>query len=260
MLSTAVSGQPGWRADFARHPAFAPLARWTRALRGDDWPTLDTLNRLAAEGAVAGGRPLVFAPQQARQGQHVYETTIFASGVVPTRPRNWHDLLNALCWLEFPATKAALNAVHVAELAPGRDRSPRSDAATLFDESGLVLAGPHRALAEALADARWHEAFVARRADWTDMHAVVIGHALLEKLLAPWPGITAKCLFLEMPTAQAGLTDGLDRVVAAVWRGQAIRRPADLFAVPVLGIPGWCADNADPAYYRDTRHFRPRHR
>lgn len=247
-----------WRADFAGHAAFAPLARWTRALCGDDWPTLDTLNRLAAARGGARGRPLAFTEQHARQGQHDYETTIFASGAVPTRSHNWHDLLNALCWLEFPATKAALNALHVAELAPGRDRSPRSDAATLFDESGLVLAGPHRALGEALAGARWIEAFVTRRAAWADMRAVAVGHALLEKLLAPWPGITAKCLFLEMPTARAQQAGGLDQAVAAVWRGDAIRRPADLFAVPVLGIPGWCADNVDPAYYQDTRHFRPR--
>jgi hypothetical protein len=28
--------------------------------------------------------------------------------------------------------------------------------------------------------------------------------------------------------------------------------------LPVLGVPGWCADNAQPQFYDDTQVFRPR--
>jgi hypothetical protein len=27
--------------------------------------------------------------------------------------------------------------------------------------------------------------------------------------------------------------------------------------LPVLGVPGWCAANEDPAFYLDTSVFRP---
>jgi hypothetical protein len=28
--------------------------------------------------------------------------------------------------------------------------------------------------------------------------------------------------------------------------------------LPVLGVPGWCAANAERAYYEDTNVFRPK--
>ena len=31
----------------------------------------------------------------------------------------------------------------------------------------------------------------------------------------------------------------------------------DLAVVPILGIPGWCADNESEDYYDDTDYFRP---
>lgn len=252
----------GWRADFAAHPAFAPFAPWLDVLRGDDWPEAALLNRLAAQVGArnAAGLPIFFAPQHARCGQRDYEAGILASGVVPTRAANWHDLFNALCWLAYPSAKAALNALHGEALGgdAGGRRPPRSDAATLFDESGLVLAGSDDALGELLAAARWREAFVVHRAAWRRTHVRVIGHAVLEKLLTPWPGITAKCLFVRVPDGEEVSTAWLDERVASIWRDGAVTRPAELFPLPVLGIPGWWPANEDPAFYDDERHFRPR--
>ncbi|MCC7081088.1 MAG: DUF3025 domain-containing protein [Burkholderiales bacterium] len=34
-------------------------------------------------------------------------------------------------------------------------------------------------------------------------------------------------------------------------------RPKALLALPLLGIPGVCAENEDPAYYDDSVQFRP---
>ena len=31
----------------------------------------------------------------------------------------------------------------------------------------------------------------------------------------------------------------------------------ELAVVPVLGVPGWCADNESEAYYDDLDYFRP---
>lgn len=252
-----------WRADFADTPPFHHLTPWSGQIAGPDWPTLPTLDHLAAQAGLvnAAGQPVRFQPQTQRYGQRDYESGILASGIVPTRERNWHDLLNALTWLAFPATKATLNAAQCAALGTeaGGARGARSDAATLFDESGLVLAGPDPALAQLLAARRWHEAFITRRTDWCRMRAYLVGHAVLEKLLAPWPGVTAKCLYLPMDALpEAGApAPALDRTIAEVWRGNSMQRPADLFPVPVLGIPGWWPANEAASFYGDERVFRP---
>lgn len=250
-----------WRADFASAPSFAHLRAWSEALRGADWPATERLNRLAdaREVANARGLPIRFVPQRQRCGQRDYEAGILATGEVPTREANWHDLLNALSWLAFPATKAALNALQCESLSPSSARGPESDAATLFDESGLVIAGPEGYLARSIANKSWREAFVERRDEWRRCGVFVVGHAVLEKLLAPWPGITAKCLFVRMDTrmdTELGHPE-VDAAVAAIWREGVINRPAQLFPMPVLGIPGWWPANENPAFYDNKEVFRP---
>lgn len=250
-----------WRADFAAAPPFAHLHPWTQHLAGGAWPGLTRLNQLAERADLinAGGLPLRFQRQAERCGQRDYETGILATGLVPTREDNWHDLLNALCWLAFPRSKAALNQVQCRAIAPGRPRGPVSDAATLFDESGLILVGPDPELGKLLADRRWREAFVQHRPAWARTRAYVIGHAVLEKLLAPWPGITAKCLFIHVAETgdDTAPLNRVDESVARAWRDGRITRPAELFPLPVLGIPGWWPANAEPTFYDDRDVFRP---
>lgn len=255
-----------WRAEVFADPLLASIKAVSAGLaQHDDWPGLDTLNRLAANSGLtnARGLPLRFVAQTVRRGQLDYERHILETGEVPTRPHNWHDLFNALVWLSFPRSKATLNALQCAALAqhgaPGR-RSPLSDAATLFDESGLVLVAPDECLAAALRARRWREAFVTRRAEWAVARCYVFGHALLEKALAPFPAMTGKCLSLclsPLQDGEAALTAVIDAHVAACWSQGVIRRPADLFPVPVLGIPGLWPANAAPEFYDDTRVFRP---
>lgn len=245
-----------WREDFANTPPFSHLTPWLGDLQGADWPTLATLNTLAARRDLrnATGLPLRFAPQTQRCGQHEYESGIYTSGQVPSRESNWHDLFNALIWLTFPATKATLNAVHHAVLPQAANRTPASDAATVFDESGLVLVGEDESLAELLAARRWREALVLRRDDWRKVRAYIVGHAVLEKLLTPWPGITAKSLFLKMPAETP--PDQLDAAIAHRWQSTAITVPAALFPLPVLGIPGWWPANEQDDFYADEKVFR----
>jgi hypothetical protein len=247
-----------WRPGFVAAPPFAHLRPWRNQLGGDAWPSLERLNALArAQGLRnAHGLHLRFAAQVQRCGQRDYEEGILATGSVPTRTHSWHDLLNALTWLALPRTKQALNAVQCRALGQdARRRGPLSDAATLFDESGLVLIGADAGLAGDLQSRRWHRAFVQRREDWQAVTAVVVGHAVLEKLLAPWPGITAKCTFLNLPAATPLQT--VDERLAQAWLTGALSRPADLFPLPVLGIPGWWPENEDAAFYDDESVFRP---
>jgi hypothetical protein len=244
-----------WSPDFPVPPAIAHLAPWRDVLEGPDWPGLDRLNDLARQRDVVNGagRPITFGAQTVRCGQRDYESVILANGEVPTRLANWHDLYNAFTWLALPRTKAVLNAVQCTAL----ERSPRgplSDAATLFDESGLILAGPEPEVADLLRARRWREACVDRREAWGHLKVRVIGHAILEKLRAPWPGITAKCLYVQLGKDADEAT--LDGAVAEVWRRGDIARPADLFPLPVLGVPGWWPANGQAGFYDNREVFR----
>ena len=80
------------------------------------------------------------SPDDAPNGR-AYESHIALSGRVPTRS-NRHDLFNALVWLAFPRTKARLNALQanaIEHTGVGAVRGPLRDAATVFDENGVVL-------------------------------------------------------------------------------------------------------------------------
>jgi hypothetical protein len=49
----------------------------------------------------------------------------------------------------------------------------------------------------------------------------------------------------------------LDEAIAETWRNGNITRPADLFPLPVLGIPGWWPANENASFYDDREIFRP---
>ncbi len=246
-----------WRTDFASAAPFAHLSPWLGRLLGPDWPELAQLNACATDRNLRNtlGLPVQFAAQASSCGQYEYEAGIYTTGQVPSRECNWHDLFNALTWLAFPRTKAALNAVHQSGLRQSGNRDVPSDAATLFDESGLVLVGEDPGLANLLAARRWREAMLLRRAEWCRFKVYTVGHAVLEKLLIPWPGITAKCLYLEMRPDTS--LDALDEVIAQRWRDYDLVRPVAMFPLPVLGIPGWWPEHEQTMLYSDQRYFRP---
>jgi hypothetical protein len=145
----------------------------------------------------------------------------------------------------------ALQAAAIERDGIGTRRGALRDAATLFDENGVLLATDDAHLLEALRAHRWHEAFCERRDAWAGVKVVVFGHALLEKLVCPYKAISAHALAL--PTARTA--DDLDRsCVTALVESLTPRQFAPL---PVLGIPGWHPGNDDPAFYADTAVFRP---
>ncbi len=253
-----------WIPDFDALPLCGSVAHWAGQFRNEhDWPRTAQLNALAQAQDLRNGadRPVRFVEQTAACGQLDYEQQILDSGQVPTRAASAHDFFNALIWLTLPQTKATLNAVQCRELAnaPKGQRSPASNAATLFDESGLVLVARDAELAELLRAKQWQAAFWERRARWHDARLYVIGHAVLEKALAPYPGITGKCLFLQVDALpEPGPPPAtLDTAIARAWLDGAVQKPADLFVMPVLGVPGFDPANGDARYYDNTEVFRP---
>lgn len=240
------------------HPAFAPYQGLIDALDlTHALPSLDALNaQAAARGATQSrGLALRFFAPDGRLSARDYETHILLTGQVPTRADTWHDVLNALVWLRFPHFKAALNAAHGEAMAAEADsrRGRRRDALTVLDESGVWVISREPRLPELLAAHAWHALFwEARSRVEAGMRFVVVGHALLEKVLAPYPSITGKCLLLP--------SDSLDSDAAearAVMALGAVDTPRQLVPLPVQGIPGWDAANAHAAYYANREIFRP---
>lgn len=261
-----MSEQIDFRAADFSHPIFDPLrAALEELVPQDGWPSLERLNALAERIALrtASRHPVRFVAPAA--GAPAYETLIHGTGRVPTRECNWHDLFNALVWLAFPRSKAALNALHVAEMPrEGGRRGPVRDLLSLLDEGGVLVAHADDAVPALVREFRWKELFWQRRADTEHgMRLAVIGHAVLEKALQPWPGVTCKALFFRVPAEllavpMVELARELDRR-AADWllTYAAHRTPRDVPPLPIFGFPDWYLGNQNSEFYEDTRYFRP---
>ena len=214
------------------------------------------------------GLPLRFVPQSALPDGVAYEEFIGATGGVPTR-ENLHDFFNGLVWLTFPLVKRQLNALQAGRIARdgiGKSRGPARDAATIFDENAALLVvregGEGAALVDALRNHRWREAFVQRAGMFgADAEVWLFGHALMEKLVAPYKAITAHTRIVAAPDAYFTLPREerqawIDAHVAPQLAQEELCN-ADFTPLPVLGIPGWWAQQ-DDAFYDDTTVFRPR--
>lgn len=181
-----------------------------------------------------------------------YEVSVYETGRVSTRPGSLHDWFNALAWLGFPRTKARINAMHAAAIPTERGgRGRLRDLLTLLDEGGAIVACDDAQLEALLRAHRWKALFWNERRRVLDsMRVVVLGHAVLEKALDPWPGITCKAIFVP--------AEGDPDAHAARWlsRLPAEATPRSLAALPIFGYPKWIAANEHAAFYEDIRFFR----
>ena len=250
-------------------PMFESLRPLLSRLPSGRYPEHDDLNALAARAASGGGAPIRFVPPPpVAQPAARYETRIFETGEVPTRPGSWHDLFNALVWLAFPETKAVINRRHRDEIVVRRGeplRGTARDVLTLFDEGGVLVGSADTRLSALLRDFRWKELFWARRAEVRrSMRFHVFGHAIYEKALAPHRGVTAKALILDLEPAQLEAPTErrlarLDSLAATYFcSAHALASTHSLSPLPILGIPGWEPANELEDYYDDVSQFRPR--
>jgi hypothetical protein len=209
----------------------------------------------AALGREAASSPVRFVSQDALPPGEAYEAHIFRTGEVPTRA-NLHDFFNGLAWLHFPQAKRRLNALQAAEIEQrgvGASRGPVRDALTLFDENGAVLDAPS-VLWDALVARDWHRLFITERARWAEARLLLFGHALLEKLTVPRKGLTAHVLFA--PGASQSIYPRDESIAEALSAAHLATKP--FVPLPVLGVPGWWPENANPCFYDDPEVFRPR--
>ncbi|KND59334.1 putative transmembrane protein [Candidatus Burkholderia verschuerenii] len=255
--------------DWSR-PWNAPLAergaRWQSAALAGYAAYLDALNADARAAALVSGRgkPLGFIAQDDLPEGASYEAHIAQTGCVPTR-HNLHDFFNGLMWFAQPRIKAALNtrqAMQIDALGIGPTRGGVRDALTLFDENAVLFACADRALADALRRFDWRTLFVTERAGWgTRCEARIFGHALLEKLVAPYKACTGHAWIVEVPDSYFSVDDTARRAMLdALVAERLLSEPLDSRAfspLPVLGVPGWWDANASADFYDDTSVFRP---
>jgi len=256
-----------------------PLAQWrefAHLTEAPDWPRVDALNSAVhrtelADTASAEQRRFVEQTLALLADGLHYEQRIAERGEIATRGGNWHDLLNALVWLRYPALKTALNARQVAEIAvAGPKRRTRSQCAlTHFDEAGVVVLVRDPALLTLWDAHDWHGLFWREREAWRDgrIAVLVFGHALLEHALKPGQLLVGKALVVTMPRTGAADGDSNDssaeagrpvtELAAAIRRGDLLNDPQELRPLPLSGIPGWHPGNTVASFYRDAPCFCP---
>ena len=278
-------------ATILQSPLFAPLYPAIVRLGISGFPTLNDCNALLDSRpspiTVQSGLPLRFVAQQPGKQPFAaqYEPRCYLAGEVQMREHNWHDLFNALVWLTFPTAKALLNARHYRAMLEERHvlleqpalgnkgRGTLRDANTLFDESGVIVAYSDACtgadLAGLLRGFQWKKLFWQQReqvrpqSSQKAMGFYLFGHGLYEKALQPYIGMTGQGLllavqpkFFSWPQLQqlAHLDNLLADYLAAP---EHCRSTRDLSPVPLLGVPGWAADNDNAAYYDNAAYFRP---
>lgn len=266
-----------WDMNFLKAHAAPPVVRLLEAMSLSslsDFPNDVTLNKLIKRYYGSWSAPTFKGQSKFEQDDsRYYEAIISQDATVPTRERNWHDLFNALIWLQFPNTKTLLNALHMSDIAEVgiHPRSPRRNRITHFDECGVVLAMEEgtdfeddgNSFLHSLASHEWREVFINKKHYWErSVHPFIFGHANLEMMLSPFEGLTGKWLAVRVANGFSDLSYWEQRKVvddALVERisvlGNFTRSPL-LKPIPLLGVPGWHREQSE-TFYQNEDYFRP---
>ncbi|MDH5379043.1 MAG: DUF3025 domain-containing protein [Gammaproteobacteria bacterium] len=263
-----------WPFDVSLSPSlFLPVQKGLETLTqssGKKWPTLDIYNQHPQTKIENHkGKEIIFVSQSDSFDtfEQQYEPRIYLSGEVQTRLENWHDLFQVLVWNIFPKTKAKLNALHYQQSIERKEtqannRDPLENAITLFDECGAVLLSDRIELLDLVRNFQWKELFWNRRQELTEhFRCYVFGHAMYEKALTPYVGMTSHCVLMETSSEilSLSLSEQLTQIDTRLsneyWDTQ-IQSPRDLQPFPLLGMPEWFAGNEEESFYDNKDYFR----
>lgn len=266
-----------WNPNFGNitqlfHPLSIAAKEFTQR---DSWPGLDEYNGLIAQlrSVLRSelGVPIQFVPQaeKSEQWHQDYEPRIYLDGAVQTRTENWHDFFQVLMWYSFPLTKSTLNALHFESIRQRKDkdpeskqRSPMENTLTQFDECGAIITCSDPELLHLVKSFKWKTLFWERRNDLlVHLRCFVFGHAIYEKALSPYTGMTAHSILLETDSVfnQQPLNkqlNYLDQTVSRKFADMEYKSPQDFAPFPLLGMPGWVAENDQESYYDNSQYFR----
>jgi hypothetical protein len=251
----SVNWSVPWLAPFAKiGQAIANVSDWQSALN-EAARTLELRN--------SANLPIQFVPQDSLPSDMAYEAFIARTGEVPTR-QNLHDFFNALMWLHFPKTKVRLNALQAQVLEAASpeqgERGKLRDAATIFDENAAFVLTSDPMLIHQLQQHAWSTVFQERGKEFGHGWQVCLfGHALMEKLQAPFKAITAHAwpviIKNHLDLTSSEHRSELDGLIAEMLDESLTTRAFS--PLPVAGLPGWWPDQ-DKAFYEDASVFRAR--
>lgn len=276
-LNPNEAAQIDWSAPWLAHlaPRFAQHTPEQWATAADLKVALNTaVNDLRAQGLpmlTGQGKALYFIAQEDLPEGTAYEEYIAETGGVPTR-LNLHDFFNASIWLTFPLTKAVLNKRQYQQIAANgvtHQRGMARDALTLFDENAALLVTSNPQIADALRSFDWHNALVAPREHWENINQLradaqaavyLFGHALMDKLTAPRKAMCAHTwiILVEPEWFALDLVERFHQIDVQLAKQLSTHtfHTHDFCPLPVLGVPHFWQDNADPSFYNDSNVFR----
>jgi len=236
-----------------------------------NWPTLDQFSAEFKKRNIQSHKgnfitPVAQGYTPEKFDDH-YESRIYLKGELQTRLENWHDYFNATAWLQFPKIKSALNALHYetsVNREPGTNRSPLENAIALFDECGAVIVADDEKYLELIRNHEWKEIFWDNKDDWNKhIKCYVFGHAMHEKALTPYIGMTTHTILLTKSVNffqqdyQKHLKE-IDEQISNIWINNEIQSTKDLQPFPLLGVPGWWNQEQSEAFYKNKDYFRTR--
>ena len=233
------------------------------------WPTLDQFAIEFKKRNIQSYNSIQIKP--VKQGDtpekfdDLYESRIYLKGELQTRLENWHDFFNAMSWLQFPKTKSTLNNLHFENSktrVSGTNRSPLENAIALFDECGAIIIADDEQILELIRNHQWEKLFIDHKELFgKNIQCYVFGHAMHEKALTPYIGMTTHSILLKESadffnkSYQQQLIE-LDQNISETWKNTTIKKTKDLQPLPILGIPGWWKEQQDKTFYSDTSYFR----
>jgi Protein of unknown function (DUF3025) len=247
---------------FHTSPILHQLSNLTRHFSGyASWPTINDYQAIFKLNNI--GIAPVAQSTAIESFEDQYEPRVYLKKELQTRTENWHDFFNAMIWMNFPQTKKMLNSLHfntASNRKPGTNRSTLENRITQFDECGAVVITSNKALLELIRNHQWKELFIEHKDSFeNEIKCVIFGHAIFEKALTPYIGMTCHCILIEdkklLKAAQEADYTSLDLHLAELWEHTISNKVERFNALPVLGIPGYWSDQS-VNFYNNEKYFR----
>jgi DUF3025 family protein len=252
-----------WKTSvFTQSPIIQQLSGYTDFFKSYlKWPSIEQYTGLFKQQNIHI-KPVPQADKIA-SFEEQYEPRVYLKQELQTRTENWHDFFNALIWLKFSATKKALNQLHFNEATnrtKGSNRTTLENRITQFDECGAIIVSNNKELLELIKNHHWKELFINQKHQFEEnIRCVIFGHAIFEKAIKPYIGMTCHCILLEDDTLLEAVKQDncslLDTHIADIWLNKYSKTPDKFHALPLLGIPGYHSPQNED-FYSNTEYFR----
>ena len=265
-----------WRDDFYHlSDLYAPITPSFKQLNYEkmQWPKLNEYQSLIESHQPSiineNKKSIKFVNQTSEylSFKDQYEPRIHLEGEVQTRLDNWHDFFQVLVWHSFPKTKLLLNTLHFQASSErlqknNNQRTAIENFLTLFDECGVVVVSTETHLLDMIRNFQWQSLFWDNRSSFNqNIECFTFGHAMYEKALNPYIGMTANALLILVEDKFFKLnanekTLGIDNLIVKKIQTEKTLTPRILNPFPILGVPNWHNENSTLDFYLNDSYFR----